>query len=211
MNVPNVPPPWSITLPTLWISSRPLRPYLKWMNNKKKKRTASKVCYNLCFENYIIGYSSTWEIGKTCLINIACVNCPTSYFWRACCLRTLLCIIAELSEDSRRKFCSRIAVENCLCFYATALAFSKVEHNFKTKVSSMRQLQNMPRPELELGSPQHQVRYKSQTQCPLSSLFFFFFCLLHWYTSTEVRSWIQSSDKATAKHTTYTGEHYKLH
>lgn len=29
MNVPNVPPPCSITLPTLWISSRPLRPYLR--------------------------------------------------------------------------------------------------------------------------------------------------------------------------------------
>lgn len=39
MNVPNVPPPWTIAFPTLLINSRPRIPYL-W-NNKKRNNSKS--------------------------------------------------------------------------------------------------------------------------------------------------------------------------
>lgn len=55
MNVPNVPPPWIITFPTLLISSRPRKPYLfewreklktlKMKNEKRKKKKQMRFAF----------------------------------------------------------------------------------------------------------------------------------------------------------------------
>lgn len=40
MKVPNVPPPCNITFPTLFTSSRPLRPYLKMTSETSELRNS---------------------------------------------------------------------------------------------------------------------------------------------------------------------------
>ena len=54
INVPKVPPPWIMTLPTLLISSRPLAPYL-WLIKIKG------ICYRWLIISKWINILCTWE------------------------------------------------------------------------------------------------------------------------------------------------------
>lgn len=93
INVPNVPPPWIITFPTLLISSRPRRPYLKCapffsfqsilleMNFKKMQRSKYIPQCTEAAKQSTAGHSnaktnrkSSFHLGKTAWLLICCIH-----------------------------------------------------------------------------------------------------------------------------------------